>query len=98
MYNFLRYSMYFCDISCIVCVYKCTEQLPPGGRSIAVKYISYHLQRNPSVELLSIHHSYLYHRCCTAPYSEASPLLKHAVLLFVMEHDANEKTLLELIV
>jgi len=29
----------FCDILCIVCVYMCTEQLPPGGYPIAVKYI-----------------------------------------------------------
>jgi hypothetical protein len=29
----------FCDVLCIVCVYMCTEQLPPGGYPIAVKYI-----------------------------------------------------------
>jgi hypothetical protein len=28
-------------VLCIVCVYMCTELLPPGGYSIAVKYISY---------------------------------------------------------
>jgi len=28
----------FCDVLCIVCVYMCTELLPPGGYSIAVKY------------------------------------------------------------
>jgi hypothetical protein len=34
----------FCDVPCIVCVYMCTEQLPPGGYPIAVKYIiSYHI-------------------------------------------------------
>jgi hypothetical protein len=34
----------FCDVPCIVCVYMCTEQLPPGGYLIAVKYIiSYHI-------------------------------------------------------
>jgi len=33
----------FCDVPCVVCVYMCTEQLPPGGYPIAVKYIiSYH--------------------------------------------------------
>jgi hypothetical protein len=34
-------SMYclFCDVPCIACVYMCTEQLPPGGYPIAVKYI-----------------------------------------------------------
>ena len=42
-YVFLCCSMYylFCDVPCIVCVYMCTEQLPPGGYPIAVKYISY---------------------------------------------------------
>jgi hypothetical protein len=29
----------FCDVHCIVCVYMFTEQLPPGGYSIVVKYI-----------------------------------------------------------
>jgi len=29
----------FCDVPCIVCVYMCVEQLPPGGYQIAVKYI-----------------------------------------------------------
>jgi len=35
---------FFCDVFCIVCVYMCTELLPPGGYPIAVnKYIiSYH--------------------------------------------------------
>jgi len=28
----------FCDVPCIVCVYMCTEQLPPGGYPTAVKY------------------------------------------------------------
>jgi len=28
----------FCDLLSIVCVYMCTEQLPPGGYPIAVKY------------------------------------------------------------
>jgi hypothetical protein len=32
----------FCDVSCI-CVYMCTEQLPPGGHPNAVKYISCHI-------------------------------------------------------
>jgi len=31
--------MYFCVVLCIVCVYMCTELLPPGGYPIAVKYI-----------------------------------------------------------
>jgi hypothetical protein len=40
---FLCCSMYwlFCDVLCIVCVYMCTELLPPGGYQIAVKYIIY---------------------------------------------------------
>jgi len=29
----------FCVVLCIVCVYTCTELLPPGGYPIAVKYI-----------------------------------------------------------
>ena len=33
----------FCDVLCIVCVHMSTKQLPPGGYSIAVKYISYHI-------------------------------------------------------
>jgi len=46
--KFLCYSMYFlccsmyclfCVVLCIVCVCMCTEQLPPGGYPIAVKYI-----------------------------------------------------------
>jgi hypothetical protein len=44
---FLCCSMYFCVVICIVCfvtfsvlfVCMCTEQLPPGGYPIAVKYI-----------------------------------------------------------
>jgi len=31
----------FCVVLCIVCVYMCTELLPPGGYQIAVKYIIY---------------------------------------------------------
>jgi len=39
----------FCDVPCIVCVYMCTEQLPPGGYPTAVKYIIYHkIKQNPS--------------------------------------------------
>jgi len=34
------YVLFFCDVPCIVCVYICTELLPPGGYPIAVnKYI-----------------------------------------------------------
>jgi len=45
--------MYFCVVLCtvcfvsfsvlFVCVYMCTELLPPGGYPIAVKYIMYHI-------------------------------------------------------
>jgi len=43
--------MYFC-VLCIVCfvtfpvlfVCVCTEQLPPGGYPIAIKYILYHIK------------------------------------------------------
>ena len=40
--------MYFC-VLCIVCfvtfpvLFVCTEQLPPGGYSTAVEYVSYHI-------------------------------------------------------
>ena len=41
-----------CDVLCIVCVYMCTEQLPPGGYPIAVKYIiSYHIIRILRIKL-----------------------------------------------
>ena len=42
----------FCVVLCIVCVYMCTELLPPGGYQIAVKYISYHII---SYHILSYH-------------------------------------------
>jgi hypothetical protein len=40
-YVFLCCSMYclFRVFLCIVCVYMCTELLPPGGYPVAVKYI-----------------------------------------------------------
>jgi hypothetical protein len=40
-YVFLCCSVYclFYVVLCIVCVYMCTELLPPGGYPIAVKYI-----------------------------------------------------------
>jgi hypothetical protein len=43
---FLCCSMYrlFCDVPCVVCVYMCTEQLPPGAYPIAVKYEVYHIK------------------------------------------------------
>jgi hypothetical protein len=37
----------FCVIPCIVCVYMCTELLPPGGYPIAVKCIIYHIIQSP---------------------------------------------------
>ena len=44
----------FCVILCIVCMYMCTELLPPGGYPIAVKYIiSYHIIQNCS-EIISL--------------------------------------------
>jgi hypothetical protein len=39
----------FCDVLCIVCVYMCTELLPPGGYPIAVKYIIYHFPIHPAL-------------------------------------------------
>jgi hypothetical protein len=32
----------FCDVSCIVCVYMCTELLPQGGYTVQLN-ISYHI-------------------------------------------------------
>jgi len=32
----------FCEVLCIVCVYMCTELLPPGGYRIADKFIISH--------------------------------------------------------
>jgi len=39
MYFCVVLCIVFCGVSCIVCVCMCTEQLPPGGYPIAVKYI-----------------------------------------------------------
>ena len=44
----------FCDVSFIVCVYMCTEQLPPGGYPIAVKYISYYIIVTLDIEALAV--------------------------------------------
>jgi hypothetical protein len=51
----LFYVLFVCDVPCTfilftvvpctVCVYMCTEQLPPGGYPIAVKYIICHIKR-----------------------------------------------------
>jgi len=58
-YVFLCCSTYclFCVVLCIVCVYMCTVLLPPGGYSIAVKYISYHEELNnlyPSPNIVQV--------------------------------------------
>jgi len=43
----------FCDVLCIVCVYMCTELLPPGGYPIAVKYfIPYQTQPKDTAKTL----------------------------------------------
>jgi hypothetical protein len=62
LYVFLCCSMYrlFCDVRCFVCVYMCTEQLPPGGYPIAVKYIisyiiSYNINHIISYHIISYH-------------------------------------------
>jgi hypothetical protein len=43
--HFFFFFMYclLCDVPCIVCMYMCTEQLPPGGYPVAVKYIISHI-------------------------------------------------------
>ena len=73
--KFLRCSIYclFCAVLCIVCVYICTVLLPPGGYTIAVKYIishriiyhiiisyhiSYHIVSTISYRIISYHISY----------------------------------------
>jgi hypothetical protein len=38
-----RILPYFCVVLCIVCMYMCTVLLPPGGYSVEVKYIIYHM-------------------------------------------------------
>jgi hypothetical protein len=55
-YVFLCCSMYclFCVVLCIVCVYMCTVLLPPGGYSIAVKYIiSYRIKREVILDIFN---------------------------------------------
>jgi len=42
----------FCDFLCTVCVYMCTERLPPGGYPFAVKYIIHHIKRPRDSEAL----------------------------------------------
>jgi hypothetical protein len=48
----------FCDVSCIVCVYMCTELLPPGFYPLAVKYIISYLvptdNSEPNVKCMSL--------------------------------------------
>jgi hypothetical protein len=44
----------FCDVLCIVCVYMCTELLPPGGYPIAVKYIISLLIKSQFVAILLV--------------------------------------------
>ena len=55
-YVFLCCSMYylFCDVPCIVCVYMCTEQLPPGGYPIGVKYIISRLIKFTSLQSICV--------------------------------------------
>jgi hypothetical protein len=39
---FVLLCVLFCDVPCIVCVYMCTEQLPPGGYQLLLN-ISYRI-------------------------------------------------------
>jgi hypothetical protein len=48
----------FCDVSCIVCVYMCTEQLPAVGYPIAVKYIIYLREQAIDYKIRGIHKEY----------------------------------------
>jgi len=54
----------FCDVLYIVCLYMCTEQLPPGGYPIAVKYIvSYHMHPVNLYGLLTTENLGRYYPC-----------------------------------
>jgi hypothetical protein len=72
-YVFLCCSMYslFCDVPCVIYVYMRTEQLPPGGYSIAVKYISYHIfsrgpvsNSKPKLTFYLLENTTTMKRCC----------------------------------
>jgi hypothetical protein len=64
-YVFLCCSMYclFCVFLCTVCVYMCTVLLPPGGYTIAVKYIIYHIFAHHQEHLNCITASGFTHVC-----------------------------------
>jgi hypothetical protein len=53
----------FCDVLCIVCVYMCTELLPPGGHPIAIKYIIYKGIQGMEVQLHSFLYLFIVGRC-----------------------------------
>ena len=40
-----------------LCAYMCTEQLPPGGYTIAVKYISYHINATSCRSCITFPHA-----------------------------------------
>jgi len=62
MYFCVVLRIVFCDVPCIVCVYMCTEQLPPGGYPIAVryKYIKVYIISSYRPSLLSRNRGYYF--------------------------------------
>ena len=81
-YVFLCCSMYclFCVILYIVCVYMCTELLPPGGYPIAVKYIIlYHVSTSCHGKIYAI----LSPTCLTFQYKTTDILCNYADHLWV---------------
>ena len=71
----------FCDVPCIVCVYMCTEQLPPGGCPIAVKYvISYHIKYLPSTGKSFASFIHRFHKSVRSDRPRPTALLQVAIL------------------
>ena len=84
----------FCVVLCIVCVYMCTELLPPGGYPVAVKYIisyknfiSYNARDMDDIEL---HDNNLRQTACTSASCKNSTVDKTSLYSLQVQ-----KTILE---